>query len=360
MNKTDPKFLIINPFGIGDVLFTTPVIRAIKGRYPDSFIGYWSNLRVKPILESNPQINKVFALSRGDLKKIYQESFFKAVWSAIKLTREIRKERFDICLDFSLDHRYSLFAKILGIGRRIGFNYKGRGRFLSRRLDVDGYHDKHVVEYYLELLKFLDVPVSDKGLFLAVSTGGELKAKNLFAACGIEEKDLVIGIAPGAGGSWGKDAVYKHWPALKFAQLGDRLVDELKAKVVILGDESEREISEVIVHAMRNKPVDLVGKTGLEIFPGIIKNCNLVITNDGGPMHMAVALGVRSVSIFGPVSEAVYGPFPPGSEHAVLKWDIDCRPCYKNFRLPVCDKDRECLRQVDVDKVFDAAAKLLS
>jgi len=354
------KFLIINPFGIGDVLFTTPVIKAIKERYPDSFIGYWSNLRVKPILESNPQINKVFALSRGDLKKIYQESFFRAVWSAIKLTRQIKNERFDICLDFSLDHRYSLFAKIMGIGRRIGFNYKGRGRFLSSRLDVDGYHDKHVVEYYLELLKFLDIPVSGKDLFLAVSPGGELKSKNLLAACGIEEGDLVIGIAPGAGGSWGKEAVYKHWPALKFAQLGDRLADELKAKVVILGDESEREIAEVIVHAMRNKPVDLVGKTGLEILPGIIKNCNLVITNDGGPMHMAVALGVRSVSVFGPVSEAVYGPFPPSSEHTVLKWDMDCRPCYKNFRLPVCDKDRECLRQVDVDKVFDAAAKLLN
>jgi len=353
------KFLIINPFGIGDVLFTTPVIKALRQEYPDGFIGYWSNLRVKSILESNPQINRVFALSRGDLKKIYQESFFNGIWSAIKLVWQIKKEHFDICLDFSLDHRYSLLAKIIGIRQRIGFNYKGRGRFLTQRIDLAGYQEKHVVEYYLELLKFLGITALDKNLYLNVLPKNELKAKDILACAGIEEDDLVIGIAPGAGGSWGKDAVYKHWPALKFAQVADRLATELKAKIVILGDEAEDKIAEVIVHAMRNKPIDLTGKTSLDILPAVIKNCNLLVTNDGGLMHMAVALGVRTVSVFGPVSEKVYGPFPEQSNHVVLKWDTNCRPCYNNFRLPVCDKDKGCLKQVSVDAVFDAAVRLL-
>lgn len=354
------KILIINPFGIGDVLFTTPVIKAIKKQFPEAFIGYWSNARVKPILASNPQIGKVFALSRGDLKKIYQESFLKGAWCSLKLAWEIKKEHFDICLDFSLDHRYSLFAKIIGIPRRVGFNYKARGRFLNSRIDIDGYHDRHVVEYYLELLKFLGIQAFDNDLYLAVPLESEIKAKNILASAGIVENDLVVGIAPGAGGSWGKDAGYKHWPALKFAQVGDKLISELKAKVVILGDESERKIAEVILHAMRNKPIDLTGKTSLEILPALIKNCNLLITNDGGPMHMAAALGVKTVSIFGPVSEVVYGPFPSKRNHVVLKWDIACRPCYKNFRLPVCDKDRECLKSVSADEVFAQALALLS
>lgn len=354
------KFLIINPFGIGDVLFTTPVIKAIKRQYPDSFIGYWSNLRVKPILASNPQINKVFSLSRGDLKKLYQESIFKGLGLAVKLAWQIKKENFDICLDFSLDHRYSLLAKIIGIRRRIGFNYKGRGRFLTDRIDLIGYQEKHVVEYYLELLKFLNIPAADKSLYLAVPEHSQQRAQDLLAAAGIEENDLIIGIVPGAGGSWGKDAGYKHWPALKFAQAADRLAAELKAKILILGDESEAKISDVIVHVMRNKPIDLAGKTSLDILPAVIKNCNLLITNDGGPMHMAVALGVRTVSVFGPVSELVYGPFPFKNNHVVLKWDMSCRPCYNNFRLPGCDKDRECLRSISVDAVFEASQKLLS
>lgn len=354
------KFLIINPFGIGDVLFTTPVIKALKRQYPDSFIGYWSNLRVKPILESNPQINKIFALSRGDLKKIYQESFLNGIGSALKLIWGIKKERFDICLDFSLDHRYSLLAKIIGIRKRIGFNYKGRGRFLTDRVDLQGYSDRHAVEYYLGLLKFLNITVEDKDLFLAVLSEDESKARNILASAGIQESDCVIGIFPGAGGSWGPDASIKHWPALKFAQVAGKLMDKFGAKVLILGDETERKIAEVIVHSLANKPIDLVGKIGLGTLPAVIKNCNLLITNDGGPMHLAVALGTKSVSVFGPVSEVVYGPYPASLQHLVLKTDIACRPCYKNFRLEICDKDRECLKQVSVDAVFAAAVKLLN
>jgi heptosyltransferase-2 len=133
----------------------------------------------------------------------------------------------------------------------------------------------------------------------------------------------------------------------------------LGAKIVLLGDDTEKPIADVISNAMRNKPLDLTGKLGLDLLPAVIKNCSLFISNDGGPMHIAAALGIKTVSIFGPVSEVVYGPYPAKSGHAVLKWDLDCRPCYRNFRMPVCDKDKECLRAISVDAVFEAAAQLL-
>jgi len=353
------RLLIINPFGIGDVLFTTPVIRAIKEKYPDSFIGYWCNLRVKPLLKDNARINKIFALSRGDIKKLYQESFFKGFSNFLKLAFSLKKERFNICLDFSLDHRYSLLAKIIGIRKRVGFNYQGRGRFLTDKIDLAGYNDKHALEYYLDLLCFLDIETQEKSLELNVPAAVEIKAKNILSGVRIEEGDLVIGIAPGGGGSWGKDAGYKHWPALKFAQVADKLVTQFKAKIVLLGDETERAIADIIVSAMLNKPVDLTGKVSLDLLPAVIKSCNLFISNDGGPMHIAVALGVKTVSVFGPVSEVVYGPYPDRRNHVALSWDGECRPCYKNFRMPVCDRDKECLKAISVDEVFAAAVKLL-
>ncbi|MDD5119993.1 MAG: glycosyltransferase family 9 protein [Candidatus Omnitrophica bacterium] len=357
--RKSPKFLIINPFGIGDVLFTTPVVKALKTHYPESFIGYWSNIRVKPVLKDNPDINTVFTGNRGDLKKIYRQSFLKGLRYNARLLWNIKKEHFDICLDFSLDHRYSFLAKLIGIKKRIGFNYKERGRFLTDRIDLASYEEKHVIEYYLGLLKFLDISAEDKSMVLAVSAASQAKAKSMLAAYGIKNSDLVVGIAPGAGGSWGKDASYKHWPVLNFVKFADMLINQLKAKVIILGDESERAISDTITANMINKPIDLVGRTDLEILPAIIKSCSLLVTNDGGPMHMAVALGIKSVSVFGPVSENVYGPFPSENKHAVLKRDIACRPCYKNFRLPACDKDRECLKSVSVDEVFQASCILL-
>ena len=353
------KILAVNPFGIGDVLFTTPVIKSLKDHYPECFIGYWSNSRVEPVLKNNPDINKIYTGNRGDLKKTYQESFFKGLRKSFELLWSIRKERFDICLDFSMDHRYSLFAKLIGIKRRIGFNYKGRGRFLTDRIQLSGYQDKHVIEYYIDLLKFLDINPEDKRMRLEVSSSSLLKAENMLASYGVEENEIVIGIAPGAGGSWGKNSIYKHWSALKFAQVADLLISKLKAKVLILGDESERNIADIIICSMVNKPIDLVGKTDLSLLPALIKSCSLLITNDGGPMHIAVALGVKSVSIFGPVSEINYGPYPTSAHNAVLKIDLPCRPCYKNFRLPVCDQDRQCLRSVEVDKVFEACRKLL-
>lgn len=354
------KILIINPFGIGDVLFTTPVIRALKEAYPGSVIGYWCNVRVKPLLESNPRINKVFALSRGDIKKLYEESFFKGFFSSLKLVLALKKGRFNICLDFSLDHRYSLLAKIVGIRRRIGFNYKGRGRFLTDKIDLVGYSDKHAVEYYLDLLKFLNIAPKQKDLELNIPESSWAKVELILKRSGVSQADLLVGIAPGAGGSWGKDASYKHWPALKFAQVADKLFDNFKAKVVLFGDVGERPIADVIVNAMRNKPVDLVGKINLELLPAVIKKCSLFISNDGGPMHMAVALGVKTVSIFGPVSEVVYGPYPDKRNHLALSWNGDCRPCYKNFRLPLCERDKECLKAISVDEVYSAAVKLLS
>ncbi len=354
-----PKILIINPFGIGDVLFTIPLIMAIKEKYPESSIGYWSNLRVKPLLESFAGVDKIFDLSRGDIKKIYQDSFFKGLVRSLKLAYDLKKERFDICFDLSLDHRYSLFSKIIGIRRRIGFNYKGRGRFLTDKIDIAGYREKHAVEYYLDLLRFLNACPGEKSLSLSVPIASEIRVKDILSAAHLEKNDLIIGIAPGAGGSWGKDAGYKHWPALKFAQVADRLADKFKAKIVLVGDESENPIADVIMSAMHNKPVNYVGKISLDLLPALIKNFGLFITNDGGPMHLAVALGVKTVSIFGPVSELVYGPFPGGENNLVLKWDGKCRPCYNNFRLPVCDKDKECLKAVSVDSVFEAAVKLL-
>ncbi|MFH0855153.1 MAG: glycosyltransferase family 9 protein [Candidatus Omnitrophota bacterium] len=353
------RFLIINPFGIGDVLFTTPVIRALREKYLDCFVGYWCNRRVRPLLGSSAKINTLFDLSRGDIKKIYRKSFLRGLWETLKLGWQIKKGNFNICFDFSLDYRYSLFAKILGIRRRIGFNYKNRGRFLTERIGLTSYSDKHVVDYYLDLLRFLNIEAQDKSLELAVPGSAQEHAQDMLAARGIEKGDLVVGIAAGAGGSWGVNAGYKHWPALRFAQVADKLAAEFKAKIVILGDETEQPISEIIVNAMAYEPINLTGKLKLKWLPAVIKNLDLLISNDGGPMHIASALGVKTVSIFGPVSEVVYGPYPDKRRHAVLKWDMECRPCYRNFSLAVCAKDKECLRSVSVEDVLTAARMMI-
>ncbi|MCX5706042.1 MAG: glycosyltransferase family 9 protein [Candidatus Omnitrophica bacterium] len=354
------RVLFINPFGIGDVLFTTPVLRLLKESDPGIYIGYWCNERVADILKNHPYIDQIFALSRGDIKKIYHQSMFKGLAASMGIARRIKKEKFDIALDFSLDDHYSYVSRKIGIKRRIGFNYKLRGRYLTDKLDLEGYSGKHVVEHYLDLLKFLDIQPKVQGLELFVPDEDSKEAGKLLVTYGIKEGDLVIGVAPGAGASWGKDAEFKRWPPVKFARIADKIVDNFKAKIVLLGDESEKPIADTISGFMRNKPVDLVGKTSLVELAAVISRLKLLISNDGGPLHMAVALGIKTVSIFGPVDELVYGPYPEGKKHIVVTHEIQCRPCYKKFRLPECKRDKVCITAVSIEDVYQSVRGLLA
>ncbi len=271
----------------------------------------------------------------------------------------IKKEHYTVAFNFSLDHRYALIAKLLGIKKIIGYDYKGRGRFLTDKIGLDGYNSRHIIEYYLELLKFVSIIPDEKRLSLAVLDENKEKAKQILAKAGVQKTDMLVGIAPGGGASWGKDAYLKHWPAERFAHLADLIIDELKAKVIILGDEKEAPIAQIIRNSMRNIPIDLIGKTNLEEFVGIISNLKILVANDGGPLHTAVALGVKTVSIFGPVDDLVYGPYPKSESQIVIKQNLSCRPCYNNFRLKKCLNDLKCIQGITVSEVFSAVKKLI-
>ena len=372
------KFLIINPFGIGDLLFTTPFIRALKKEWPDCLIGYWCNERARTILKGNFNVDIIIGISRGDIKRVYKESSLKRLFALIKLIWRIRSKRFDVAFDFSLDSRYGLWSKLAGIKRRIGFDYKGRGRFLTDKIDLKGYSGRHVVEYYFDLLKFIEpygsAPLRARYSYsLEVIEESRIKVKKILADHGIVPSDFIIGMAPGGGASWGKDAIYKQWPAKKFAELADRLIKDSNAKIVLLGSADEKPIADIVrkrgqtqsAHDRRDGSdpifpiIDLTGKLNLKELAAVTSELKLLICNDGGPLHMAVALGVKTVSIFGPVDENVYGPYPSNQKHVVIKKDLSCRPCYKDFRFTGCSNNRKCLEDITVDQVFEKAKQLL-
>jgi len=353
------KILLINPFGIGDVLFTTPVIKALHAGLPGVEIGYWCNERVREVLKNNPRIAKVFALSRGDLKKIFRRSFISGMRGFLGLWGGIRRGHFDISLDFSLEHRYSLLSKLCGIPERIGFDYKGRGRFLTHKIPVEGYRGKHVIEYYLGILEPLGVVLPagkpEMELFLSPESCARASALLKEAKAG----QPLVGIAPGGGLSWGASAGYKHWQAQKFAQLADILARDHGCKPVILAGSDEAGISRQVIAGMKEKPIDLTGKTSLEDLCAVISRLKLLVANDGGPLHIAVAQGVATVSLFGPVDEKVYGPYPPSQKHAVARRQVSCGPCYQNFRFTGCSNQRRCLEDVSVEEVYRLARGLL-
>lgn len=356
------KILIINPFGIGDVIFSTPLVQTIRESFPDSFIGYVCNKRAHEVLRLNPNLDIVYVYEKDEYREAWRRSKLRCLVMLSGLLRNIRRERFDVLIDLSLGYQYGLVSKIIGIRKRFGFNYRNRGKFLTKKIGIEGFHDKHVIEYYNEMLNLLGIgPAKCQRAPKVYCTGQDMAwARDFLKSNGVNDSDLIVGVIPGCGASWGADAVSRRWDREKFADVCDSVIDRYGAKVVLLGDRKETDICTDMGRLMKHKPVMACGKTTLSNLLGIISRCNLIITNDGGPLHIAVGLGVRTVSIFGPVDEKVYGPYPAGSDHVVVsKAGRACRPCYRKFKLNMCE-ERSCLKDIGVEEVLKAVDRLLS
>lgn len=321
-------------------------------------MGYLCNQRTWQILANNPFVDKIFPLSRGDLSKIFRRSKIAGLASLFSLIKDIKKYKFDCAIDLSLEQRCAFMLKLLGIKKRIGFDFKGRGRFLTEKIKINSYCDKHIVEYYSDLLRLLGIDCKDKHLEIYTSDTEKSWAKGWLKRQGISENALIIGICPGGGLSWGKQKIFKLWGIDKFAALSDMLVEELGAKVIVFGDEADNECVEQFLKKVKHNIISCCAKLSLREFVSLLSYCKLSVTNDGGALHVAAAAGIRTVSIFGPVDEKVYGPYPYDEDrHLVVKRYLDCQPCYKNFRITDCS-NRKCL-EIETQEVFEAVKKLL-
>jgi len=353
------KILIINPYGIGDVLFTTPIIHTLKDVCPDAKIGYLCNRRTEAILKNNPYIDFLFVYERDEFEKIKKGFLFLWLKEIFAFLNRIKKEHFDMVFDFSLNSQYGFFSWYAGIKQRIGYDFKNRGRFLTHKIKMSGYNEKHIVEYYADLLEYAGFNLKYKNLELYIKDEDKKKVEEMLTREGVSSSDNLLGIIPGAGRSWGRDAQIKHWSTEKFAQLADKVIENYNAKVIIMGDFWEKELVMSVGEKMHHKAIDLSSRTTIAELAALLNKMKVIIANDGGPLHMAVALGVKTVSVFGPVDEKVYGPYPASDNHSVIKKDFPCRPCYKNFRFTGCSFNRRCINDITVDEVLIQTERLL-
>ena len=353
--------LIVNPFGIGDVLFTTPLIHAIKDKFPLDRLGYLCNKRTAPLLENNPFINEVFIYERDDFQLALSVSWFKWFNEFSSFIKRIKVCKFDLAIDLSLTTHLGFFVVLAGIRERVGYNYKNRGVFLTRSIKLSGYEGKHIVEYYNGLLKLIGIELKYQDLELYLKDEDTQYAENIFSEQRVDKSAPVITIAPGGGASWGIEAKIKRWPEEKFALLVNKIIEKYNVTVIIIGDLKDKDLLSNIETGLKYKVINLTGKTTLTQSAAIIDSADLFIGNDGGLLHIASALKRKTISFFGPVDPKAYGPYPPDeNRHIVLRKNFECSPCYRQFRFSPCQRDKECLEKIDVEGAYGAVNKLLS
>lgn len=348
--KNPRKILIINIFGLGDVLFTTPLINNLKADFPNVSIGYVCNRRSSCILEHNKKIDRLFIYERDAFQAIAKKSRLKYIQAMLDFFNGIKKEGYDTVLDVSLSNFSDFFTWFIGIPNRISLNYKGRSFFATKKIPFEGYQDKHVVEHYLDFLKEIGVSHRLKELELSLSNKDLIWADDLWKEKGWKEPQKIIALVPGGGDSWGKDAQFKRWSPENYAKLADKIVEKTSAVIILLGGENEQDVCSDISRLMKHASVSLCGKTTIGQFASIVKRCSCVILNDGGPLHVSVAAGATTVSIFGPVDENIYGPYPKGKHQVVVK-DLACHPCYRKFRRASCSHI-SCLQTITLEEVM--------
>lgn len=351
------KILIINTFGIGDVLFTTPLVSNIKRAYPRASIHYLTNPRSSDVLKYNPKIDKVHIYERDAFQAVYKRSLPEFIKKGMEFFYQIKAEGYDVVFDLSLDRGMNMMTAMAGIPQRIGFNYKNRSFFLTRKIPFVGYERKHVVEHYNRLLDELGIPVVDKNLEFVIPQSDLQWAKDWRSQEALAFSKLLIAVFPGGGASWGKNAHFKRWPVEKYAKLVDKMIEKSDAHIILMGNQEERDLCGQISRVSPSNTHVMAGDLSLTRSAALLKQCRLAILNDGGPLHVAVASGVATVSIFGPVDENVYGPYPL-KNHRVVKKGLACQPCYRRFRMANCSH-MSCLAQLEVEDVFRKVEEVL-
>ncbi|VAX35111.1 ADP-heptose--lipooligosaccharide heptosyltransferase II [hydrothermal vent metagenome] len=333
------NILVVNVNWLGDVIFSSPVFRALKKEYPQAKISCLAVPRVKDVLESISCIDEIFVYDeKGRHRNLLAKS---------QLIAHLRKKKFDIVFLLHRSLTRALLVFLAGIPQRVGYDTKGRGGFLTHKVKpLVG--DVHRSDHYLNVIESFGIKVTDRSTEIAVSLDAQREVTEILKARGIEEDDPFIVINP--GGNWD----LKQWPPENFTELIKRIIEELNIKVVISGASKDIDLTNKIIDPLMNKPIVLTGQTDLKQAMALMKQSRLVISADSGPLHLANSLGTDIISIFGPTRPEITGPRGKGNK-TILQEDVGCnqKACY-HLKCP----KNICMQAVTVEKVFDAIRQI--
>ena len=337
MRNNPKRILLIKPSSLGDIIHALPTLAAIRRTFPEARIEWLVKQEWAPILYHHPMLNDVIEVEFSVAK-------------LLGLIGPLRARRFDIVVDLQGLLRTGVLSWLTGARRRVGFSDAREGSpwFYTEHI-VGPMRDMHAVDRYLRLASALGAKVSQPEFVLPDSPDEESRSQTLFTKVGLDGASNVIGIAPSA--RW----VTKRWAAESFAAVADQLQHEGLHKVVFIGATQEKHEIAKVKQAMKTDSADLTGLTTVGDLPAVMRRLRLLITNDSGPMHVAAAVGIPVVAVFGPTSPACTGPY--GDGHAVLTSPVDCRPCFR--RQCHNPNTYECLTRISVQNVVQAAQRVL-
>jgi len=348
------RVLIIQPYGIGDLLFVTPVLRALRLMPTVERVDLLLGSRTGEVVAANPHVDKIFVVDKDKLREQKPFYNFQFMW---KLGAELKRGQYDLLLDYSIRGEHAFFGKFfLGISRRAGYDYKDRGFFHNIKIPIpEGFQGRHVAEFVCALAEAAGILVEDRFLEFFFEEHAKEKFEDKL---GLELEKLsndFIVVAPGGGVSWGRDAHLKQWSVINFSKLVHYLKKKIKFKsVCILGSAGERGLAEELSVLLQVPSTVLAGELSISQSAWIIGRSKLFLGNDGGLVHLAKAMNKPVIGIYGPVNPREYGPYPLAEDDvAVFKEPKNGQPGYYKFRYDQDDTSIQALTVEDAIQIIE-------
>ena len=340
------KILVVKLDHIGDVLLATPVITNLRLYYPNAHITLLVGSWAKQVIEHNLHLDEILCYDAPFFCRSGRRTTLK---DAMQLLRRLKSERYDLVVELRGDFLTLTMAMLKGGKYRLD---RSTQRVLNKLKTVlkkcKPEYSEHEVEINLDVLSAGEIPITSRKTFFNVSPENQTWAKGFFSKLGIDALKPIAAIHPGS------PVPLKRWPAERFAKFADILVEK-KMQVLFLGVAAEKRLVEDIQVRMRRNSVNIAGRTNLQQLGAVLQNCHLFIGNDSGPMHIAAAVGMRVIGLFGPGSPQRFGPF--GDNCTAIRKKPDCPPCMKEK----CRLGEEgCIVEISVEDVLGVMREMFS
>lgn len=346
--RTD-RILIVRLSAIGDVVHAIPVLVALRHRFPRSFIAWVVEEKSKDVVEGHPMLNELIVFRKAEWKTdlTRHRDFGLALRRLRGFARELRFRRFDLAIDLQGLQRSGLITYFSGAPVRVGFADAREYSHIFYNLKIPAPGNLHVVERYFLAAKFLGAE-EERPRFVLLVAAKEQRFARDFLSKRRRPRAPLVGIFPSAS------LPHKRWAPRGFAELSDLIQETLGAEVLLIGGKYEKEITAAIRRHTQRPLLLAGGEVSIKQMAALISRCDLFIGNDSGALHIAVALGVPVIGLYGPYDPRHTGPYAESSE--VIYHRYPCSPC---IRHPIC-QNFDCMREITVGEVLAAAQRLLS
>ncbi|WP_069802872.1 lipopolysaccharide heptosyltransferase II [Thermogemmatispora onikobensis] len=354
------RIVLIKPCCLGDLLMTTPLLEVLRAAYPQAQITYVASSWSKVVPEHHPAVDAVLDCGTVGIPGRYRFSAY------LRFARLLRRQRFDLAFVLDRSPMLTLLPWLAGIPRRVGPDSLGRGFSLTDRVPAPAALSdlRHQAELYLDLARALGLPQRRPHMRFVPTSEERLRARALLARDASREAEprLQVALLPGGGSNPGMTLTAKRWPVARYRDLVQRLVSELEARVLLVGGPEDRAVNEEVLAGLAAPPgrvLNLAGETSFGELAAIFEQCALFIGNDSSPMHLATAVGIPVIALFGPTSPQEYGPYPLDEPHHVALWQHPRgEPCFFLGRMRACP-ECTCMQALSVDTVWQAVRQLL-